>query len=272
MKSEKNGIITLLLVFFFGFWGFHRFYVGKIGTGILMLFSAGGLFIWWIIDIVMVISGKFKDKENQIIVIEKIEEYKKASEAEAAAKAAKEAAEKAKEEKERARKEKRRQKRIASKEKKRKEKLIERKEKLSEKYGEEFALALISKTVMKGMSPEMVYEIIGKHNLKYKKDEEYYFSVPEDEFDFPDKVNRVITFKNGKVEIDKEIDNGICLDMPKDALIASWGEADDKKENVSKDKVKLKFYYGKTETSRGTTKYEYEVNLENDLVVGWKEL
>jgi hypothetical protein len=175
-------------------------------------------------------------------------------------------------EKERARKEKRRQKRIASKEKKRKEKLSERKEKLSEKYGEVFALAMLSKTVMKGMSPEMVYETIGQHNLKYKKDEEYYFSVPEDEFDSPDKVNRVIIFKNGKVEIDKEIDNGICLHMHKGALIASWGEPDDKKENVSIDKVKLKYLYGKSETDRGTTKYKTEVNLENDLVVGWKDL
>ena len=60
--------------------------------------------------------------------------------------------------------------------------------------------------------------------------------------------------------------------MHKGALIASWGEPDDKKENVSIDKVKLKYLYGKSETSRGTTKYKTEVNLENDLVVGWKDL
>ena len=121
---------------------------------------------------------------------------------------------------------------------------------------------------MKGMSPEMVYEILGQEKLKFNLGDEYYFGEDESS----DGINRVIIFKNGKVEIDKEIDNGICLDMPKDALIASWGEPDDKKENVSKDKVKLKYLYGKISTSRGTAKYKTQVNLENDLVVGWKDL
>ena len=60
--------------------------------------------------------------------------------------------------------------------------------------------------------------------------------------------------------------------MTKQMLVDVLGEPDDKKENVSKDKVKLKYLYGKSETSRGTTKYKTEVNLENDLVVGWKDL
>ncbi|WP_372450730.1 NINE protein [Brachyspira hampsonii] len=43
----------------------HRFYVGKGGTGILYLITAGGFGIWYIIDIVMIILDKFTDKEGR---------------------------------------------------------------------------------------------------------------------------------------------------------------------------------------------------------------
>jgi TM2 domain-containing membrane protein YozV len=69
MKSEKNGNITAYLAIILGFAGVHRFYVGKIGTGILMLFSFGGLFIWWAIDVIMVVLDKFKDKKGQTIKV-----------------------------------------------------------------------------------------------------------------------------------------------------------------------------------------------------------
>ena len=54
-----------LLCFFLGGLGVHRFYVGKIGTGILMIFTLGGLGIWLIIDFVMILTGSFKDKEGK---------------------------------------------------------------------------------------------------------------------------------------------------------------------------------------------------------------
>ncbi len=62
MYSEKNYIAAVLLCFFFGTYGIHRFYVGKIGTGILMLITLGGLGIWWIIDLIIIICGNFEDK------------------------------------------------------------------------------------------------------------------------------------------------------------------------------------------------------------------
>ena len=65
--SEKNFVATILLCFFLGGFGIHRFYVGKIGTGILMLITLGGFGIWTLIDLVMIIVGKFRDKQGKYI-------------------------------------------------------------------------------------------------------------------------------------------------------------------------------------------------------------
>lgn len=66
-KSEKGFVPTLLLCFFLGGFGVHRFYAGKAGTGILMLFTFGGLGIWTLIDFVMIATGSFKDSEGKPI-------------------------------------------------------------------------------------------------------------------------------------------------------------------------------------------------------------
>ena len=70
MKSEKNWLTTLLLSIFLGSLGVHRFYAGKIGTGILMLLTLGGCGIWCWIDLIMIIMGKFTDKDGNMIVNE----------------------------------------------------------------------------------------------------------------------------------------------------------------------------------------------------------
>jgi len=61
-KSEKGFVPTLLLALFLGGLGVHRFFVGKIGTGILQLLTIGGLGIWALIDVIMIAVGSFKDK------------------------------------------------------------------------------------------------------------------------------------------------------------------------------------------------------------------
>jgi TM2 domain-containing membrane protein YozV len=64
-ESEKGFVPTLLLCFFLGGIGIHRFYVGKIGTGFLMVLTLGGLGIWTIVDFVMIAVGSFKDAEGR---------------------------------------------------------------------------------------------------------------------------------------------------------------------------------------------------------------
>jgi TM2 domain-containing membrane protein YozV len=47
----KSKTVAYLLWFFFGLWGFHKFYLGKVGIGILYLFTFGLFFIGWFIDL-----------------------------------------------------------------------------------------------------------------------------------------------------------------------------------------------------------------------------
>ena len=64
MKSKR---LTLLLCLFLGGIGVHRFYVGKVGTGILQLITLGGCGIWTLIDLIMIITGSFTDKDGNKI-------------------------------------------------------------------------------------------------------------------------------------------------------------------------------------------------------------
>jgi TM2 domain-containing membrane protein YozV len=66
-KSDKLLLPTFVLCLLFGVFGAHRFYVGKIGTGILMILTLGGLGIWGLIDLVVILCGEFTDKEGNKI-------------------------------------------------------------------------------------------------------------------------------------------------------------------------------------------------------------
>ena len=65
--SSKSRLIDLLLCIFLGGIGAHRFYEGKIGTGILYLFTAGLFGIGTLGDLIMIILGSAKDKTGAMI-------------------------------------------------------------------------------------------------------------------------------------------------------------------------------------------------------------
>ncbi len=65
--SDKRILPVFLLCFLFGVFGAHRFYVGKIGTAILQLLTIGGLGIWAMIDLILIIVGAFTDSDGKKI-------------------------------------------------------------------------------------------------------------------------------------------------------------------------------------------------------------
>ncbi|MBT5738970.1 MAG: TM2 domain-containing protein [Planctomycetes bacterium] len=66
-KSDKDFVPTVLLCIFLGGLGVHRFYVGKVGTGLLMLFTLGGFGIWALIDLIMIVTGSFRDADGLLV-------------------------------------------------------------------------------------------------------------------------------------------------------------------------------------------------------------
>lgn len=67
LYSQKSRAAALLLCFFLGVFGVHRFYVGKIGTGILYFLTVGCFGIGWLIDMVTIACGVFRDSQGNYV-------------------------------------------------------------------------------------------------------------------------------------------------------------------------------------------------------------
>jgi TM2 domain-containing membrane protein YozV len=63
--QQKDWLTTLLLCLFLGGLGVHRFYTGHTGIGIVQLLTLGGCGIWALVDLIMIITGKFTDASGQ---------------------------------------------------------------------------------------------------------------------------------------------------------------------------------------------------------------
>ena len=66
--SKKNIWILVFLSYFLGILGAHRFYIGRWKTGLLMFFTMGGFFIWWIVDFLIICFRGFSDAEGNLII------------------------------------------------------------------------------------------------------------------------------------------------------------------------------------------------------------
>lgn len=62
--SERSRGVALVLGLLGGPFGLHRFYAGRIESGIWMAVTLGGLGFWWLYDIVMLIAGEFRDRDG----------------------------------------------------------------------------------------------------------------------------------------------------------------------------------------------------------------
>ncbi|HEV8598213.1 MAG TPA: TM2 domain-containing protein [Gemmatimonadales bacterium] len=62
--SDKSRAVALALCIPLGVFGAHRFYVGKIGTGLLQLCTLGGMGLWWLYDLITIASGEFRDADG----------------------------------------------------------------------------------------------------------------------------------------------------------------------------------------------------------------
>ncbi len=67
-ESDRNWWTAFILSLIFGVFGIDRFYLGYGWTGMFKLLTFGGIFIWWVVDLVLLIKGKLLDGENGTIL------------------------------------------------------------------------------------------------------------------------------------------------------------------------------------------------------------
>ncbi len=64
-RGKHNFAPAFFLAVFLGWLGAHRFYAGKIGTAVLMLLTGGGLGIWCLYDLILIVTDNFTDRDGR---------------------------------------------------------------------------------------------------------------------------------------------------------------------------------------------------------------
>lgn len=65
--SEKSALAVFTLCLVIGPLGIHRFYVGKVGTGVVHLLTCGALGIWTLVDLYLIATNRFTDAKGRRI-------------------------------------------------------------------------------------------------------------------------------------------------------------------------------------------------------------
>ena len=66
--SDVDWTTLLILSVLLGGLGVDRFFSGHIGLGVLKLITIGGCGIWALFDIIMIVTGKFRDGDGRLVV------------------------------------------------------------------------------------------------------------------------------------------------------------------------------------------------------------
>ncbi len=67
-QTRRDWLTTLLLCIFLGLLGVHRFYTGNKKIAVAQLLTTGGLGIWVLIDLVLIITGSYRDGNGNALI------------------------------------------------------------------------------------------------------------------------------------------------------------------------------------------------------------